>query len=153
MPLNILVCLQDFTNCCWKDRAPFGDTTVLPVVGETHGTSGQCVSFSLIYAGSVLLLPGCLRDFSLFSFCRRSDYGWLVNLVNNRQVLSRLKVRSYVTVSSTLRTNKGRQKRQHWRHFFVNLVNEKIAWISYYLLVVLLIKTVTPITTYKYSLS
>jgi len=35
-----------------------GDCTeqhVFCPVGETHGTSGQCVSFSLIDAGSVLL--------------------------------------------------------------------------------------------------
>ena len=28
---------------------------IMDLVGETHGTSGQCVSFSLVDAGSVLL--------------------------------------------------------------------------------------------------
>ena len=31
-------------------------SSYIPLVGESHGTSGQCVSFSLIDAGSVLLL-------------------------------------------------------------------------------------------------
>ena len=38
-----------------------------PLVGETHGTSGQCVSFSLIDVGSVLL-PASFFFSSRFSF-------------------------------------------------------------------------------------
>jgi len=33
----------------------FSPSLPIGLVGETHGTSGQCVSFSLIDAGSVLL--------------------------------------------------------------------------------------------------
>jgi hypothetical protein len=45
------------------------------LMGETHGTSGQCVSFSLFDAGSVLLPAQFFFSFLFFSFCCNAALG------------------------------------------------------------------------------
>ena len=87
---------------CWKKF------TVLSanMVGETHGTSGQCVSFSLIDAGSVLL-PA---QFS-FSFLSASGTHTMQAVESTQHVSQHKSLRNHLQTHSKITQHLSKLKR------------------------------------------